>query len=64
MSARLTIRADELAREVGRYLDVIEAFAALGADPHAPARRRAAHQRRSEQRTRQATRKGVRRWTR
>jgi len=64
MSADLTIRADELAREAGRYLDVVEAFAELGADPHATARRRAAHQRCREQRTRQSARRGVRRWTR
>jgi len=64
MSAHRTIRADELAREAGRYLDVIETFAALGADPHAAARRRAAHQRCSEQRSQQSAREGVLRWTR
>jgi hypothetical protein len=65
MSAHIaTTGADELAREACRYLDVVEAFAALGADPHATARRRAAQERCSEQRTLQTTRKGVRRWTR
>ncbi len=65
MTAHLaTAGADELAREACRYLDVVEAFAALGADPHTTARRRAAQQRRSEQRTLQTTRKGVLRWTR
>jgi len=59
-----TTRAEELAREARRYLDVVEAFAALGADPHAPARRRAAQQHCNEQRTQQTTRKGVLRWTR
>ena len=64
MTAHLTTRADELAREACRYLDVVETFAALGADPHATARRSAAQQRCSEQRTLQTTRKGVLRWTR
>jgi hypothetical protein len=64
MSAHLNTRADALALEAGRYLDVVETFAALGADPHATARRRAAQQRCSEQRTLQTTRKGVLRWTR
>ena len=64
MTEHLTNRADELAREAGRYLDVIETFAALGADPHATARRRAAHQRCNEQRTQQSARKGMLRWTR
>ena len=59
-----TTRADVLAREACRYLDVVEAFAALGADPHARARRRAAEQRCSEQRTLQSTRKGALRWMR
>jgi hypothetical protein len=65
MSAHLNTRADALALEARRYLDVVETFAALGADPHATARRSAAQQRCSEQRTpRQTTRKGVLRWTR
>jgi hypothetical protein len=65
MTAHLGItRADELAREAGRYLDVVETFAALGVDPHATARRRAAHQRCREARTLQTPRKGVLRWTR
>jgi len=65
MTAHLaTTRAEELAREARRYLDVVETFAALGADPHAPARRRAAQQRSNEQRTQQTTRKRALRWTR
>jgi hypothetical protein len=64
MSAHLNARADALALEARCYLDVVETFAALGADPHATARRRAAQQRCSEQRTLQTTRKGVLRWTR
>jgi hypothetical protein len=64
MTANFTTRADELAREARRYLDVVETFAALGVDPHATARRRAAQQRCSEERTLQTTRKGVLRWTR
>jgi hypothetical protein len=39
-------------------------FAALGVDPHATARHRAAQQRRSEEHTPQTERKGVLRWTR
>ena len=62
MTAHLaTTRADELAREACRYLDVVEAFPALGADPHATVRSRAAQQRCSAERTLQTTRKGVRR---
>jgi len=64
MTTHLNTRADALARETRRYLDAVEAFAALGADPHAPARRRAAQQRCNEQRTQQTTRKGMLRWTR
>ena len=65
MTAHITTtRTDDLAREACRYLDVVETFAALGADPHGTARRRAAQQRCSEQRTLQTTRKGVLRWTR
>jgi hypothetical protein len=64
MTAHLTTEADELAREAGRYLDVVEAFAALGSDPHAGARARAARKRRVEARSLQSARKGVRRWTR
>jgi len=65
MTAHLvTNRAEELAREARRYLDVVETFAALGADPHKTARRRAAQKRCNEERTPQTTRKGVLRWTR
>jgi len=56
--------ADALAREASRYLDVVETFAALGADPPATARHRAAQQRCSEERALQTTRKGVHGWTR
>lgn len=38
--------ADQLAQEAARYLDVVEAFASLGADPHAAARARSARARR------------------
>jgi hypothetical protein len=57
-------RAEELACEVRRYLDVVETFAVLGADPHAGARARAARKRHIEERSPQTARKGVRRWTR
>jgi hypothetical protein len=66
MTAHLatTAIADEVAGEAGRYLEVVETFAALGADPHAAARTRAAHQRHNEERSLQTARKEVRRWTR
>ena len=58
--------AETLAREAARYLIVVERFAALGADPHAAARTRAARARNAERvaQTRMATakRRGVRRW--
>lgn len=57
-------QADELAGEARRYLEVVETFAALGADPHARARARAARKRHIEERSPQTARKGVRRWTR
>ena len=60
--------ADELGREASRYLEVVDAFAALGADPHARARAHATRARQSEQagsqRTRLAVGKGGRRWGR
>jgi hypothetical protein len=40
--------ADAVAREAARYLRVVELFAALGADPHAAARARAARARAAE----------------
>jgi hypothetical protein len=40
--------AADVAREASRYLDVVELFASLDADPHASARARAAHARRGE----------------
>lgn len=58
--------ADALARETARYLDVVDLFAALGADPHAAARARAASARAAERAARTHTpvtkRRGVRRW--
>ena len=50
-----------VAEEARRYLDVVESFAALGADPHAAARARAACARAHEDRVTPA-RKGVLRW--
>lgn len=65
MTCRVTsTQADELAREASSYLDVVETFAALDADPHAAARTRAARERQIEQRSPQTARKGGRRWTR
>jgi hypothetical protein len=56
----------DVAREASRYLDVVEVFASLGADPHAGARARAAHARRAEarvtHRSQPRTRKAVNRW--
>jgi hypothetical protein len=39
---------DDLAEEAQRYLDVVAGFAALGADPHAEAREKAASERARE----------------
>jgi hypothetical protein len=64
MTAHLTTEADKLAREAGRYLDVVDMFAALASDPHAGARARAARKRHLEARSLQTARKGARRWTR
>jgi hypothetical protein len=57
----------DVAREASSYLEVVEVFAALGADPHATARARAARARANEQRGMQSpgaamARKGVLRW--
>jgi len=41
-------RSETIAAEARRYLDVVETFAALGADPHARARMRAADARARE----------------
>jgi hypothetical protein len=46
--ARFHTLAAEVAREASRYLDVVDVFASLGADPHAGARVRAAQARRAE----------------
>jgi len=58
--------AADAAREAGRYLDVVELFASLDADPHASARARAAHARHAEDRVTHTpqprTRKAVHRW--
>jgi hypothetical protein len=56
-------QAEELGREARRYLDVVETFAVLGADPHASARQRAARKRLIEERSQQLERKGMRKWT-
>lgn len=64
MTAHLTTRANELAREACRYLEAVETFASLGADPHAAARARAAQRRRVEERTQPTARKEVRGCTR
>ena len=58
--------AGDVAREASRYLDVVELFASLDADPHASSRARAAHARRAEDRVthtaQPGTRKAVNRW--
>ena len=58
--------AGDVAREATRYLDVVELFASLDADPHTSARARAAHARRVEDRVTHTaqprTRKAVNRW--
>lgn len=46
---RSATTADKLAAEIDRYLAVVEVFAALGADPNAEARARAARARPREQ---------------
>ena len=56
-------RRCDLAEEARRYLEVVDSFAALGADPHAAARARANLARADEHRTTQASgRKAVFRW--
>jgi hypothetical protein len=61
-------KAADVAGEASRYLDVVEVFASLDADPHACARARAAHTRRVENRVTHTaqpqprTRKAVSRW--
>jgi hypothetical protein len=56
--------AGDVAGEAGRYLDVVELFASLDANPHASAR--AAHARHAEDRVTHTpqprTRKAVQRW--
>lgn len=65
MTAHLaTTAAEELAREARRYLETVETFASLGADPHESARARAARKRQIEDRSRETAWKGVRRWAR
>jgi hypothetical protein len=58
--------AGDVACEASRYLDVVELFASLDADPHASARARAAQARRAEDRVTHTaqprTRKAVHRW--
>lgn len=56
-------RRCDLAEEARRYLEVVDSFAALGADPHAAARTRANLARACEDRTTRASgRKAVFRW--
>ena len=50
-----------VAEEARRYLDVVDSFTALGVDPHASARARAACARAHENRVTPA-RKGMLRW--
>lgn len=67
MSAHLAptnSKADKLASEAARYLDAVEVFASLGADPHAAVRARAARARRTENQSAQTRREEVRRWAR
>jgi hypothetical protein len=56
----------DVAQEALRYLDVVDVFATLNADPHAAARARAAHARACEDSAPQqpgaTERKGVLRW--
>ena len=58
--------ATDVAQEALRYLDVVDVFATLNADPHAAARARAARARACEdsvtQRPDATERKGVLRW--
>ncbi len=60
--------ADAVAREAARYLQVVELFATLGADPHAAARACAARARAAERLASQmpaaaSKRRGVLGWT-
>ena len=65
MSATRERKRRDLAEEARQYLDVVDRFAALGADPHAAARTRANLARAHEDRTTQASaRKAVFRWRR
>jgi putative ubiquitin-RnfH superfamily antitoxin RatB of RatAB toxin-antitoxin module len=58
--------ATDVAEEALRYLDVVDVFATLNADPHAAARARAARARacedRAVKRPEATERKGVLRW--
>ena len=71
MNARPTERGGHtggIAEEASRYLDAVDLFAGLGADPHAPARIRAArarhHKNQILQTAQTGARKGARGWTR
>jgi hypothetical protein len=55
-------RAEALAGEAARYLEVVETFASLGADPHAAARARAARARRLTDQAAQTASGRRRRW--
>jgi len=54
MKRRITL-GDRLAAEAERYLDVVESFATLDADPHAETRTRAARARARELNAQRAT---------
>jgi hypothetical protein len=65
---RSSLKVGTVAAEAARYLDAVDLFSSLGADPHAAARIRAARARQYENQTLQTActgaRRGVRRWTR
>jgi hypothetical protein len=61
MNATRERRRRDLAEEACRYLEVVDSFAALGADSHAAARARAARARAHED-VMTPARKGVLRW--
>lgn len=53
-----TRRGETIAAEARRYLDVVDAYAALGADPHARARMQAADVRAREHTVARSGRRG------
>lgn len=56
---RTQARAEGVAREAARYLEVLDLFAALGVDPHAHARAKAARAR-ADEHARRARRRPLR----